>query len=248
MAGALESLTDVSILVFDQDERIRAVTGTAHSEQGFLPEQMIGRPAADALAPNAWAALRPSFAAALSGETRTRDFGGRDGTSTFEATTSPVLSGAVVVGGMVVTRDVTERRRDQDLITELREAFEMTFDHSPICQALLSPEGEWLRVNGALRDLLGRDEASLAGRPAREITHPDDVEAEDALLHEVRQGRRNRYTVQKRLLREDGRGVPVQLRMSAVRTGTGEVRGLIAQILDADVLARGAEAPPPLGH
>lgn len=250
MAGALQSMTDVSIVVFDGARRIHTVTGTAHAEHGFTPEQMIGRPAGDALDGRDRGRFRTAIDAALQGDTTVVEFEGRDGETTYEATCSPVLSGAVVVGGMVVTRDVTARRRDQLLLTELHEVFELTFDHSPICQALLSPAGEWLRVNVALRELLGRDEAALSGRSALDVTHPDDRAAEDALLHDVRTGRRNRYALQKRLLHADGRVVPVHLRMSAVRGDDGAVRGLIAQVLDADALTRptGPGGPPLAMH
>lgn len=246
MLGALQSLTDVSILVFDADLRFRAVTGTAHEEHGYSPEQLVGHLAREALSERDWGRFRPVFEAAIAGGTRVLEFESRDGTTLYEYTCSPVLSGAVVVGGMVVTRDVTARRRDQMLISELQEVFELTFDHSPICQALLSPAGQWLRVNVALRELLGRDEASLVGRHAHEITHPDDRAAEEALVHDLLEGRRARYALQKRLLHADGRAVPVHLRMSAVRGEDGAVRGLIAQILDSDALTRpaGPGGPP----
>lgn len=243
MVGALQSMTDVSILVFDADLRFRAVTGTAHEQHGYAQDHLIGRRAGEALTDRDWERFRAAYVAALAGATTVLEFDSTDGDTLYEYTCSPVLSGTVVVGGMVVTRDVTERRRDQMLITELKEVFELTFDHSPICQALLSPTGQWLRVNAALRELLGRDEPSLVGRDAREVTHPEDRPTEEALLRDLVDGRRGRYALQKRLLHADGSAVPVQLRMSAVRAEDGGVRGLIAQIVDADVLTRPTGRP-----
>jgi PAS domain S-box-containing protein len=243
MVGALQSMTDVSILVFDDDLRYRAVTGRAHARPDHSAEEMVGRTANEVMTEAEWERFGAAFRAALAGTTTVLEFDAVDGETLYESTCSPVLSGELVVGGMLVTRDVTARRRDQMLISELKEVFELTFDHSPICQALLSPAGEWLRVNAALLALLGREESSLAGRPAREITHPDDRGNEEALIDELLAGRRTRYALQKRFIRADGRTVPVQLRMSAVRADDGVVRGLIAQILDADVLGRGADGP-----
>lgn len=244
MVGALQSMTDVSILVFDADLRYRAVTGGAHEQHGYTPDRLLGRRADEALTPRDWARFRAAYVGALAGATTVleSDAAAEDG-RLFEYTCSPVLSGTEVVGGMVVTRDVTERRREQMLISELQEVFALTFDHSPICQALLSPAGQWLRVNAALRELLGHDEASLVGRDAREVTHPEDRPSEEALMRDLVEGRRARYALQKRLLHADGGEVPVHLRMSAVRGEDGDVRGLIAQVLDADVLTRPAGGP-----
>lgn len=233
MVGALQSLTEVSILVFDADLRIRAATGTAHEQFGQPADQLVGMPADEALSELAWGRFRAACVGALGGTTTVLESESAGGDQLYEHTVSPVQSGAVVVGGMIVTRDVSDRRRDQLLITELREVFELTFDHSPICQALLSPAGHWLRVNPALQQLLGRDEPSLVGTDARAVTHPDDRPTEEALVRDLVGGRRARYALRKRLLHADGHVVPVDLRMSAVRGEDGALRGLIAQIVDS---------------
>ncbi|MDO9409555.1 PAS domain-containing protein [Patulibacter sp.] len=250
LAGALQSMTDVSILVFDADLRVRAVTGHAHAEDGRTPEQTVDRPVVEVLAAERWDRLRDALPAALAGETTVVDIDGGDGTALYESTCGPVLTGSEIAGGMIVTRDVTDRRRDQMLLSELQEVFELTFEHSPICQALLSPTGQWLRVNDALRRLLGRDEASLAGRHVSEITHPDDRAGERALVDDLLAGRRDRYALDLRLLHADGRSVAVHVRASAVRDADGSARGMIAQVLDADLLSRpggpGGTGGPPL--
>ncbi|WP_026910940.1 PAS domain-containing protein [Patulibacter minatonensis] len=243
MIGALQSMTDVSVLVFDADLRFRAATGTAHERHGYTAEQMVGRHAAEALTGRDWERFAGAFRAAIAGGTTVLEFEGLDGETLYEYTCSPVLDGTVVVGGMVVTRDVTARRRDQLLLSELEEVFALTFDHSPICQALLSADGRWLRVNGALRELLGREESSLVGRDLREVTHRADRAVEAPLLRALLDGERTRYALQKRLVHADGTAVPVHVRMSAVPGPDGTLRGLTAQILDTEVLGRSTGAP-----
>ncbi|MEV4421250.1 PAS domain-containing protein [Patulibacter sp. NPDC049589] len=241
MVGALRSMTDVSMLVFDADLRFRGATGTAHEQHGYTPDQLVGRSAPEALTPRDWHRFQDAYRAAVAGRTTVLEFRGADET-VYEYTCSPVLHRGAVVGGMVVTRDVTALRRDQLLLSELQEVFELTFDHSPICQALLSPDGRWLRVNRALGELLGRAEPALVGREAHEVTHPEDRRVEQELVGDLVAGRRDRYALQKRLVRADGSAVPVHVRMSAVRSPAGGLRGLIAQILDDEVLTR---APAP---
>jgi PAS domain S-box-containing protein len=238
MVGALQSMTDVSVLVFDAELRFRGVTGVAHEQHGYAPEQMVGREAPEALTARDWERFGGAYRAALAGATTVLEFEGRDGRTQYEYTCSPVLDGTSVVGGMVVTRDVTARRRDQLLLSELEEVFALTFDHSPICQALLSPDGHWLRVNTALRELLGREESALVGRHLRDVTHRADRADEEPLLQALLAGELPRYAVQKRLVHADDTAIPVHVRMSAVPGPGGGLRGLTAQILDADVLGR----------
>ena len=244
MVGALQSLTEVSILVFDAELRIRAATGTAHEQFGHAADRLVGLTADEALSELAWGRFRAACAGALAGTTTVLEAESESGEDLYEHTVSPVQSGTLVVGGMIVTRDVSDRRRDQMLITELKEVFELTFDHSPICQALLSPAGQWLRVNPALQELVGRDEPSLVGTDARDLTHPQDRPVEEALMTDLTAGRRSHYGLRKRLLHADGRLVPVDLRMSVVRGEGGAPRGLIAQIVESADAWRAPDRSP----
>jgi diguanylate cyclase (GGDEF)-like protein/PAS domain S-box-containing protein len=52
--------------------------------------------------------------------------------------------------------------------------FHSAFTHASIGMALLAFDGRLLQANGAMRALLGRDEAALAGQPVQTLVHADD--------------------------------------------------------------------------
>ncbi len=52
--------------------------------------------------------------------------------------------------------------------------FHSAFTHASIGMALLAFDGRLLQANGAMRVLLGRDEAALAGQPVQMLVHADD--------------------------------------------------------------------------
>jgi PAS domain S-box-containing protein len=230
MVAALHFSTDVSIFVFDTDLRFLAASGAIHHDPRYRPDRMVGARAQDALTPATWATLSSGFAAAVSGATVTLEFLSEDGVTTWEATFSPVITDERVMGGMLVARDITTRRQDAVLLAEITDVFDLTFAYSPVCQALLSPDGRWAKVNRALCVLLGRDEATLLGLSSEDVTHPGDRLHEAALLREMARGEDDHYQLLKRFLHASGREVPADVRVSRVRSRDGALRGFVTQI------------------
>jgi diguanylate cyclase (GGDEF)-like protein/PAS domain S-box-containing protein len=106
------------------------------------------------------------------------------------------------------------------------------FEHAPIGIALVGLNGDWMRVNRALCDLLGYSEAELLASNFQDITHPDDLEADLALVREVLQGRRASYQMNKRYIRADGRMIWAQLSVAIVQDQDGNALHFISQIQD----------------
>jgi PAS domain S-box-containing protein len=70
--------------------------------------------------------------------------------------------------------DLTERRAAEAAHREIEARFETAFTSAPSGVALISLDGRFLRVNGALCTLLGRTEDELVGGTSKHFTHPDD--------------------------------------------------------------------------
>ncbi len=104
--------------------------------------------------------------------------------------------------------------------------------HSAIGMALVAPDGSFLEVNAALCDILGRDEATLRAATWQQLTHPDDLAVDAALLEEVLTGPLNSYRLAKRYLRPDGSVVHGDLSVVGMRGLDGRVEYLISQIVD----------------
>lgn len=136
--------------------------------------------------------------------------------------------------GQVIEQDQADRRR-QDALRRLRkntELFESAFQYAPIGMALVSPEGRWLRVNRAVTAIFGYSEEELLAIDFQQITHPDDLDADLALLREMLAGQRDSYRMEKRYFHKGGREIWALLSVSMVRDEAGEPDYFVSQIQD----------------
>jgi PAS domain S-box-containing protein len=130
------------------------------------------------------------------------------------------------------------RRRDragQTAARALRESEErirQVFELSPIGKALISLDGHYLQVNAAMCELTGYSTAELYHRRVADLTHPDDLADDVAGMDDLLAGRRDTYTVEKRLLTPDGGTVWASKLTSLVRDEEGIPLYFIAHLQD----------------
>jgi PAS domain S-box-containing protein len=125
---------------------------------------------------------------------------------------------------------------------ELRESLErhrVTFEQAPVGIAEVSLGGAWSRANPKLCDILGYDgPEDLGARTFQEVTAPEDLAFDLALVDEVLRGARSSYTLEKRYIRKDGRVVWAALTVALVRAAGGEPSYFIAVVEDIDARKR----------
>lgn len=126
-------------------------------------------------------------------------------------------------------RRVAERTAE---LAESEARFRQAFDFAGIGMALVGMDGRWLRVNRAICDIVGYTEAELLQKTFQDITHPEDLAADLALLDELVAGKRRFYQMQKRYFHREGHVVWVRLTVSAVRDAKDNVVHFISQIED----------------
>lgn len=112
------------------------------------------------------------------------------------------------------------------------QPFGVAFEHAPIGVAVVSTQGQLLRVNPALCRLLGRREQDLVSMTTIDLTHPDDRGGYDVRLDELVAGSGDVIEMEKRYLHAQGHYVWVKLSASPVRGANGEVRYFIGQVQD----------------
>ena len=96
--------------------------------------------------------------------------------------------------------------------------FEQAMRHAAIGMALVTAEGRFLEVNGALCRMLGRDEATLRQLRLRDVTHPDDLAESLQLVEELVAGRREAFQLEKRYIHSDGHLIWGQASVSCLRS------------------------------
>ena len=111
--------------------------------------------------------------------------------------------------------------------------FRRAFEDAPIGMGLCSLEdGSYLRVNQALCHLLGRSEEELLGLRFNDVTHPEDAGSSDGRFARLRAGEIDRYDIEKRYMTKAGEVRWVDLRVSLVRSETGEPLFSLGQMVD----------------
>jgi PAS domain S-box-containing protein len=119
-----------------------------------------------------------------------------------------------------------------DSLRESEERFRGAFQAAAIGFALVDLEGRLRVVNEPLCRMLGYSEAELVASNYRELTHPDDLAADEALRLRVLSGEGSTNHTEKRYLHKNGRVVWGLLAVSLVRTAKGEAGYFVAQITD----------------
>lgn len=120
---------------------------------------------------------------------------------------------------------------EESLLTG-QEIFQAAMEAASIGLALARPDGHWAKVNRGLCSLLGYSEKELLASDFQSITHPDDLEADLALVRRTLTGEAALYRMEKRYLHKDGRVIWTLLSVSLVRNSAGEPKYFIKQIVD----------------
>ena len=122
------------------------------------------------------------------------------------------------------------------LVHEASRYFDIAFDQAPIAMAIFNADGEYVRVNGALCELLGRGDAQLLGRRDQEFTHPDDRQLDVEVAWDILAGRRSTFQRQKRFVRPDGSIVWAIANLTFLRDERGRPLNWVGQFQDITAL------------
>ncbi|MEL6406252.1 MAG: PAS domain S-box protein [Chloroflexota bacterium] len=128
--------------------------------------------------------------------------------------------------------DVTRLKRVEDALAESRDQFQATFHEAAIGIAHVAPDGSWLKVNQRLCDFLGYSQEELRTRTFQDLTHPDDLQADETLVQQLLAGAIESYSMEKRYICKDGQLVWANLTVSLVRDMTGKPNYFISIVED----------------
>jgi diguanylate cyclase (GGDEF)-like protein/PAS domain S-box-containing protein len=203
---------------------------------GFTPEQMVGRPVYEFVHPDdhaAHVALREALAAGAEEELAERRMRTADGGWLWvEARCRALRDDGRFVGVQSSARDISDRKAAEEARRIADEQFRTAFDDALVGISLVAPDGRWLRVNESLCTIVGYTREQLYGMTFQDITHPEDLDTDLALLEETLAGTRAGYQMEKRYLRPDGEVVWALLSVSLVRDADGAPLHFISQVLD----------------
>lgn len=117
-------------------------------------------------------------------------------------------------------------------LSESEERFRSAFNYAPIGIALVSSNGQWLKVNRALSKLLGYSEAEFLAVDFQSMIFPEDLGATLVKLHDLFTGKIPNCQMEHRYVHKDGQTVWASWSASVTSDAKSENPRLIFQIQD----------------
>ncbi|AFD00038.1 putative PAS sensor signal transduction histidine kinase [Methanocella conradii HZ254] len=135
-------------------------------------------------------------------------------------------------GVTIIIENITDRKRAEEALKESEERFHATFEQAAVGMAHLDAEGRFIRLNQKYCDILGYTHEEIAGKTFLSITYPDDVQISEKHFNELKSGKINSYSFEKRYIKKDGSPVWANATVSAVRKPDGSIKYVIAVVED----------------
>ncbi len=131
-----------------------------------------------------------------------------------------------------IIRDISDRKQAEAELLASEARYRNLFEQTAVGMAHISPEGRLLQVNQRLADQLGYAREELEQLTVEQISVPEDLPREYALIEAMLSGRQDSASVEKRYLSKDGSLLWGHATLSAVRNEAGKVRYFIGAMQD----------------
>ena len=203
----VRNLPQSAVYLFDRDLRFVLADGEAMRSADLVPTDVIGKRLTDLVSPQQAAVLEPAYRTALAGGHCDFDLPGDGDGRLYRVRVRPVrATDGVVIGGLVVTDDVTEARRAERDLAATQARWQRLFADAPVGMWLAEPgpDGAILMVNAALCELLGMTEAELLRCRKVDVVQPEDPQAFSAEAARLVAAPGSEARFERRVVRPDG--------------------------------------------
>lgn len=131
-----------------------------------------------------------------------------------------------------VSHDITDSKRAEEALRESEQRFRSYFELASVGFAISSLERRLLAVNDEYCRILGYSREELLQKTWADLTHPEDLKANEDLFEQALAGKRDAYTLNKRLIRKDGGIVQTTISARCVRKPDGTLDYFVSLLLD----------------
>jgi PAS domain S-box-containing protein len=144
----------------------------------------------------------------------------------------PEVKNGQVVRVYGVFQDITAQKELEEDLRTRKEMFKRSFQNAPTGFATVDTQGRFITVNERFEEIFGYTKEEIAGRPFKEITHPDDLEKSDQLMMQVSTGKIDKLKAQKRYVSKSGETIWSEVSISVIKDREGKVMFFLTQISD----------------
>jgi PAS domain S-box-containing protein len=169
------NLPNGAVLLFDKDLRYILAEGTGLAAEGLSKESMEGKTLWEALPPETSTQLEPTYRAALAGTVTVTEVPYDD--RIYVLHTLPVKNEqGEIFAGMVMSQDITDRKRSEERFRLMVEGSEQVFFY------IHSNDDRWQYLSPSVKAVLGYEPEELLGQACNEILIGD---ASNAIANEL---------------------------------------------------------------
>ena len=118
--------------------------------------------------------------------------------------------------------DITERKQAEQALREREARLTRTEAFSLVMVTHVGLDGRWMKVPPTLCELLGYSEEELLSRDLKDVTHPDDFEADSSQHQRMVRGEIKSFDLEKRYVHKNGKTIWVYLNCSVVEDRDGK--------------------------
>ncbi|TAL09151.1 MAG: PAS domain S-box protein, partial [Nitrospirae bacterium] len=138
----------------------------------------------------------------------------------------------LVRANLELTVEIHERERVVEALRASEARLAKTEAVSLVMVTHVGLDGRWLKIPPTLCELLGYTEEELLAGTFKDVTHPDDFEADWSQCKRLISGEIKSFDLEKRYIRKDGKIIWIYLNCSAVNDEDGKLIHFITYIRD----------------
>ena len=127
-------------------------------------------------------------------------------------------------------RDLTERKRTEELLRESEEKFRRVFEDGPLGMVIVDAGHRFVSVNRMCTEMFGYSQEELLTKTIEDVTCPDHIPESTAEMRKLYEGKIPRYRTQKRYIRKDGTVFWGSLTVSPLKDRTGKITSTIGLV------------------
>ncbi|MBD2180010.1 PAS domain S-box protein [Planktothrix sp. FACHB-1355] len=128
--------------------------------------------------------------------------------------------------------EIAERQKTEIALRESEEKFRSIFEQAAVGMCLVSPNGQFIRTNPKLSEILGYSQPELLNLKFKDVTHPEDLAIDLEQVQKLLTGEMQTFLREKRYIRKDGAIVQANLTVSLLRDAAGNPQQFISVIQD----------------
>ncbi len=218
----------------DSEGKILYVSPPCKALIGFEQSELIGKSAFDFIHPDDLSYILSVFRKAITNMStekatyRARDKSGRY--RWFECTGNPYLAANGEIRGVIITRDITDRKAAEEALASSEALFRAIFERAAIGIALVGMDGRPITINPALQNMLGYSVDEIREMVFTEFTHPEDAAKDWELFQQLVSGEISHYQLEKRYYCKNGELLNGWLNVSLVKGAQDKSPFIVATV------------------